>query len=116
MTRRSTWMFVLPGLAVAVGLAVFVSPLASSSPDGLERVAEDKGFADKEASGDGEAWKSAPVPDYEMPGVKRVPLAKALAGLAGTLVTFLVGWGVARLAARRNRPNPAAGATDGEGS
>ena len=28
-------------------LALFLSPLASTSPDGLEKVAETKGFAEK---------------------------------------------------------------------
>ena len=34
-------------LAVAVGLATAASPFASSSPDGLERVAADQGFVDR---------------------------------------------------------------------
>jgi hypothetical protein len=33
------------GLALAVGLAFFAAPYASSSPDGLDRVAADEGFA-----------------------------------------------------------------------
>ena len=40
-TRRvSVRLFVVLALAVAVGLGAFVSPYASSSPDGLEKVAE----------------------------------------------------------------------------
>ena len=37
-------LFLAAGLLVAVGLALVVSGFASSSPDGLEKVAEDKGF------------------------------------------------------------------------
>ena len=40
--RRSTRLFVIVALAVAVGLGTAVSPYASSSPDGLEKVAEKK--------------------------------------------------------------------------
>ena len=40
--RISTKLLVVLGLAVAVGLATAVSPFASSSPDGLEKVATDK--------------------------------------------------------------------------
>ena len=37
---------VVVGLAIALGVA-FLSPLASSDPDGLERVAEDEEFLDE---------------------------------------------------------------------
>ena len=37
--------FTILALALAIGLATAVSPFASSSPDGLNRVAEDHGFA-----------------------------------------------------------------------
>ena len=42
--ERMKW-FTIVALALAVGLATAVSPLASSAPDGLTRVAADKGFA-----------------------------------------------------------------------
>ena len=38
-------VFVVLAIAVAIGLATAVSPFASSSPDGLQRVAENHGFA-----------------------------------------------------------------------
>ena len=66
-------------LVVAVALATFASPWASSSPDGLEKVAETKGFLD-----DGRLHglqESSPVPDYAFPGVHDPRLATALAGL-----------------------------------
>ena len=44
--RRSP-LFVVLGLAVALAFAFFVSPLASSEPDGLERVAIDQGFEEQ---------------------------------------------------------------------
>ena len=36
--------FILGGIALSLALAIFLSPFASPHPDGLERVAEDKGF------------------------------------------------------------------------
>ena len=39
-------LFTILALAVAIGLATAVSPFAASTPDGLERVAEDKAFID----------------------------------------------------------------------
>jgi cobalt/nickel transport protein len=65
-------------LAVVVGAALF----ASSSPDGLERVAADKGFVER-----GEA-REAPLTDYAAPGVDDPRLATALAGFAGTLIVL----------------------------
>ncbi|MDD5557434.1 MAG: PDGLE domain-containing protein [bacterium] len=94
MDRRT----VLAGLAVSMVLAVFLSPFASPRPDGLERVAEDKGFLHR---GEGEPALAAPVPDYAMPGVGREGLATAAAGALGTLLTFAAAAGVAAIAKRR---------------
>ena len=44
MIRRYWW---LAGLAVAAIVVVILAPLASSDPDGLERVAIDAGFAEQ---------------------------------------------------------------------
>jgi hypothetical protein len=82
-----------------VGLAAAASPLASSSPDGLERVAEDKAFID--AGRLAPIQEDAPVPDYAFPGVEDERLATGLAGFAGTLGVFAVGYGVAAVARRR---------------
>ena len=86
-------------LAVAVALAVFASPWASSSPDGLEEVAETNGFLD-----DGRLHvlqEGSPVPDYAFPGIDDPRLATALAALAGTLLVALVGFALTWLARRR---------------
>ncbi|MCU0784122.1 MAG: energy-coupling factor ABC transporter permease, partial [Verrucomicrobia bacterium] len=67
-TGAAGWgAFVGYGLLVALGLAVFVAPFASSSPDGLEFVAETLGFGQKAAH----PVLSAPVTDYQMPGRQR---------------------------------------------
>jgi cobalt/nickel transport protein len=81
-------LFVIGGLLVAVALALIVSGFASSSPDGLEKVAEDKGFletAQDHLFGDG------PLADYTVKGVDNERLSTGLAGLIGVLVTFGVG-------------------------
>ncbi|MDA0178866.1 energy-coupling factor ABC transporter permease [Solirubrobacter phytolaccae] len=82
--------FVVVGLAVAIGLATAASPFASSHPDGLERVAEDKGFAVA-----GQA-SSGPISDYAFPGLDDARLATGLAGFAGTLAVFAVGSALVR--------------------
>ena len=85
--------FVGYGLLVAIGLAVFVAPFASSWPDGLEHVAEKLGFVEKAVV----APVAAPVPDYAMPGVSWAVGATALAGMAGALVVFALAWLLGRL-------------------
>ena len=95
--------FTVLALAVAVGLAMAVSPFASSSPDGLERVAADKGFA---AAGERHAIQDgSPAPDYAFPGIDDPRLATATAGFVGTLLVFGLGYGLA--AVLRRRPAPA---------
>ena len=101
-SSQKTWLFILLALLVSVLLAVIISPLASSSPDGLEKVAEDKGFMEK-AEEQPATWKYSPIPDYTVGGVKNESLATALAGLIGTLLTFAVGLGLAKIIRRKSK-------------
>jgi cobalt/nickel transport protein len=101
--KKSIIIFTAAGLAVAVALALFVAPWASSSPDGLEKVAEDKGFIEKAEEAE-PAWESSPIPDYAMPGLEgdHPALATALAGLSGTVAIFLIAWGLALVLKKRD--------------
>lgn len=80
------------GLIVALALATLLSPFASPWLDGLEKVAEDKGFLEK---GEGEPVISAPIPDYAWPRLKSERLATQAAGAFGTLLVFGLGYGLA---------------------
>jgi cobalt/nickel transport system permease protein len=86
------------GVVLALALAVFVGPLASSAPDGLEKVAVALGFA-------GEAAESAvittPLAGYAVRGIGSPAVATALAGAVGTLVMFGVSFLLGQLLARR---------------
>jgi cobalt/nickel transport system permease protein len=84
--RVRFWAFVACALVVAAALAVFVSPFASSSPDGLERVASDKGF--ETAVAEQPVWKLSPLPDYQLPGIESAKVSTAVAGLIGTVALF----------------------------
>ena len=90
MSRKDIVM----GLIIAVIVAFFLSPLASTLPDGLEKVAHDHGFMVK--SEQGSVFKS-PIPDYIFPGLKNEKMATAISGLLGTLVIFGIGYGLASL-------------------
>ncbi len=84
-------LFVVAGLLVGLGIALFVSPFASSSPDGLEKVAEDKGFSD--AARD-HAFAEGPLADYGVKGIGDERISTGMAGVIGTLITFGVGLGL----------------------
>jgi len=74
--------WVYAGVVVAL-LAVLLSPLASASPDGLERVAENMGFL--------HLGQSAPfqiLPDYTVPFLGKTPLSTIVAGAVGALVVL----------------------------
>lgn len=86
----------LGGLAIALALAV-ASPLASAHPDGLEWVAEQKGFLD---TAQGPLYHI--IPDYVLPGVSSEALATILAGVVGVIIVFGVTLGVAYTRRKRN--------------
>jgi hypothetical protein len=81
----------LIGLFICLAIAC-LSPLASSSPDGLEKVAENKGFIDL-----GQETPFQVIADYLFPGMENEVLATILAGIIGTLILFGVAYGVAWL-------------------
>jgi hypothetical protein len=71
-------------IAVGLGLAIVValfSPWASSHPDGLEKVAEDKEFLEEAKDPSYEI-----IPDYTFPGVENEKVATILSGLIGIAI------------------------------
>lgn len=93
--------FVITGLGVALLIAVFLSPFASSNPDGLDRVSQDLKF-DHKAAEDAPARKLPFAQIFDEYALKGVPetVATPLAGLVGTLITFGLAWGIGKLAVR----------------
>jgi len=109
MDRKTLTLFVVGGLIVVLGLAFFVSPYASTSPDGMERVAIDKGFAD---TAEEHALADAPLADYGVKGVEDESLATGLAGVIGVAITFGAGmilFGLLRTIRARRGPAGATG-------
>jgi hypothetical protein len=82
------------GLGIAM-LVVLLAPLASSRPDGLERVAEDKGF-----SGLADSPPYELISDYVFPWVDNEDLATVLSGVVGVFVVAAVVLAIAFLLAR----------------
>lgn len=100
MTNRRLF---LVGLAIALGIAVVVAQFASSSPDGLEFVAEQQGFLD---TADDHDLAEVPLADYGETLTSTNWVNTGIAGLAGTLATLAIGYGVFWLARRTNGDDP----------
>ena len=95
MSRRT---LVVVGLLVSLVLAGAVSYFASSSPDGLNKVANETGF-DKKA--EAHQLEESPFGGYATKGVDDGFLSGGLAGIAGVGVTFLLVGGVVWAVRRR---------------
>ncbi len=89
--------WIVAGVLAAL-LVVLFAPLASTSPDGLERVAAQNGFL--------EAAREAPfsiLSDYNIPALGDSSLSTILAGGIGTLAVLFIVFGLARLIRRGSK-------------
>ena len=92
--------FYLYFLMASILIAGVLSFYASSSPDGLEKVAEDKGFLETAKDS---ALSESPLSDYGVAGIDHDRLSVGLSGVIGVFVTALVAFGVFALAKRLNK-------------
>ncbi|MDC2959106.1 energy-coupling factor ABC transporter permease [Streptomyces gilvifuscus] len=98
-SRRALW---ITGLATSLVLAGFVSFYASSSPDGLEKVAHDKGIDQKARR---HTSADSPLADYGVKDVEDARLSGGLAGVIGVGVTVVAGSAVFWVVRRRRTPD-----------
>jgi cobalt/nickel transport protein len=91
--------FIIAGFALSLLLAGVVSNYASSSPDGLEKVAEDIGFLDKAKE---HTNSDGLLADYGVKGVKNERLSTGAAGVIGVLATAGVSSGLFLILRRKN--------------
>lgn len=76
--------FLISGGLISLFLAGVISFYASSSPDGLEKVADDIGFID---SAKDHAVGNGVLADYSVKGIENGRVSGGLAGVAGVLIT-----------------------------
>ncbi|GAA2306473.1 energy-coupling factor ABC transporter permease [Streptomyces kunmingensis] len=100
-SHRKIW---ITGLVTSLVLAGFVSFYASADPDGLEKVAHDKGIDSKTEE---HASADSPLADYGVKDVTDARLSGGLAGIIGVGVTVVAGSGIF-WALRRRRTSDAA--------
>jgi cobalt/nickel transport system permease protein len=99
--------FIMVAIVLAAAVAVFLSPFASESPDGLESVAEEQDFDEQAGSG---SW--SPLPDYSIPGLEG-GISTAAAGLTGTIAVLFLALLAGRMLSRRA---PAVAVPSGHGA
>ncbi len=99
-SRRALW---ITGLVTSLVLAGFVSFYASSNPDGLEKVAHDKGIDSRARK---HASDGSPLAGYGVKDVADARLSGGLAGVIGVGVTVVAGSTVFWVV-RRRRTNDA---------
>jgi hypothetical protein len=94
----STRVLAVTGLLLALVLAGVVSHYASDRPDGLNRVAADKGLdaRQQDTPADG-----SPLAGYDAKGVDDDRLGGAVAGVTGVVVVLVLTGGVTYLVRRR---------------
>ena len=93
--RLGRWWWAV-GLAIAALIVVILAPLASSDPDGLERVATDQGFIERAAN-----FFSGLLSGYAIPGVSDPRVSTILSGLLGVAIVVLLVFVLGRIVARR---------------
>ena len=94
MSFRKWWLI---GLGFALLLAT-VSPLASTSPDGLQKVAEQQGFSNTATHSPFQV-----VAGYLFPGIHNETIAKMVGGWLGVLAMFAAVYGIGWLITRKKR-------------
>ncbi|MER6426864.1 energy-coupling factor ABC transporter permease [Streptomyces sp900105245] len=109
-SRRTLWV---TGLVTSLVLAGFVSFYASADPDGLEKVAHDKGI-DKKA--EAHAASDSPLADYGVKDVSDARLSGGLAGVIGVGVTVVAGSAVFWAVRRRRDADVSPASTAGTGA
>jgi hypothetical protein len=109
MSRRGWGILIAAGVGLALIITLF-SPFASSHPDGLEKVADDKAFLHE---AEGSSYEI--IPDYTFPGVENERLATILSGIVGVLIVAGIGLGAGYglRALARSRAEGAASAQGG---
>ena len=80
-------IFIIIIAIAAIFVGLFLSPFASKYPDGLEKVADKLGFADKASNLVNFKFL---IPDYSFPGIRSTFWQTSLAGFFGVLIIFAI--------------------------
>ena len=99
MNRRISYVaFLVIGILAALALVVLLAPNANPNPDGLEKVAADKGI---DSGATDHALVGGPLAGYGVRGVDNTWVGTWIAGALGIAATFLLCAGLVFLVRRR---------------
>lgn len=98
MIEQNNRKFYLIFLLVSIGLAGIVSFYASSSPDGLEKVAGDIGFIDTAKD---HTLDNSALADYGVTGIENERLSVGIAGILGVIATGLLMYLIIKFISRK---------------
>jgi cobalt/nickel transport protein len=98
MIEQSNRKFYLIFLLISIGLAGIVSFYASSSPDGLEKVAGDIGFIDTAKD---HTLDNSALADYGVAGIENERLSVGIAGILGVVATGLLMYLIIKFISRK---------------
>lgn len=104
-SRRAVATMLIVGMLGSVLVAGLAGFFASQEPDGLQRVAQDQGFAsDEEPS----ATSDGPLSGYDVEGVENEGLSASISAVAGLGLTMVLGMGLFWFLSRRpsGKPEP----------
>ena len=94
--------FIIAGFVLSLLLAGVVSNFASSSPDGLEKVAEDIGFIETAKENTN---SDVILSDYGFKGIDNPRLSTGAAGVIGVIATGAISTGFFLLIRRKSGGN-----------
>jgi cobalt/nickel transport protein len=94
---NSTRLYII-GFVITLLIAGVFSFYASSSPDGLEKVAIDLGFIDTAKDS---AVSDTALAEYGVKGVENERLSVGIAGIVGVFATGLVMYAIVRLLGKK---------------
>jgi cobalt/nickel transport protein len=109
--RVSTKVVAAALLLVALVLAGVVSFYADDDPDGLNRVAEDKGFSGTQKP---HATEDGPLAGYDAGFIDHGRLSGGVAGVVGVLVVLGLAGGVTYVVRRKGPADEPAGGRTGD--
>jgi cobalt/nickel transport protein len=98
MIEQSNRKFYLIFLLVSIGLAGIVSFYASSSPDGLEKVAGDIGFIETAKD---HTFDNSALADYGVAGIENERLSVGIAGILGVIATGVLMYLIIKFISRK---------------
>ena len=84
--KKGFRQFIFIALGIIIVIAAFISPFASTSPDGLEKVAEDNGFLHTAKS----IWRYSPFSDYSVAGIENKYISTDLREIIGVIIVFVI--------------------------